>query len=336
MTASISNWRNSFFRGAEVKHKILVVEPEGYPPKAIEILREVGEVLLCDRPEDPRAILASMSALAIRLKYKWDPQLLASAPDLKVIATATTGLDHIDLRTAEARGIKILSLKGETEFLKTITSTAEHTWGLLLALLRHIPQAHYSVTNGEWNRNLFFAKELRGRTLGIVGLGRIGHMVARYGLVFGMRVVAYDPTQTEWITEVERIENLPVFLGECDVCTIHIPLTSENDRFIGAREISELKEGALLLNTSRGGILDERALLDNLKNGHLAGAALDVINNEYATDDPLRRELIEYAATHSNLIITPHIGGASHDALERVEIFMAQKLALFLQNLEKV
>ncbi|MGN6385848.1 MAG: NAD(P)-dependent oxidoreductase, partial [Verrucomicrobiota bacterium] len=132
------------------------------------------------------------------------------------------------------------------------------------------------------------------------------------------------------------VENLSELLKQSDVLSIHIPLTKENEGFVGARELSELKQGAILLNTSRGGILDERALLDQLRKGHLSGAALDVIQNEYVADDPLRQELIRYAATHSNLLITPHIGGASHDALARVETFMARKLALFLQNLEQV
>jgi D-3-phosphoglycerate dehydrogenase len=319
-----------------MKPKILIVEPDRYPSAAVEILKGVGEPILRNENADIREALGTADALMLRLKYKWTEELLNYAPNLKVIATATTGLDHIDLAETKKRGIAVLSLKGETEFLKTVTATAEHTWGLLLALLRHIPEAHQSVSRGEWNRNLFFARELQERTLGIVGLGRIGQMVARYGLAFRMQVKAYDPHQTEWVEGVERVENLSELLKQSDVISVHIPLTKENEGFIGAREIREMKEGAILLNTSRGGILDERALLESLHNGRLSGAALDVIQNEYVADDPLRQELIQYSATHSNLLITPHIGGASHDALARVEVFMARKLALFLENLEQV
>ena len=148
----------------------VVVEPDRYPERAKEILHKVADVRINDGP-DLKETLGDTDAVVVRLKYLWNKQLLARAPQLKAIATATTGLDHIDLQLAESRGVTVLSLKGETEFLKTVTATAEHTWGLLLALIRHIPQAHRSVVNRSWERDRFFGTELQGRTLGIVGLG---------------------------------------------------------------------------------------------------------------------------------------------------------------------
>ena len=312
--------------------RIGILEPERYPDRALELLRSVGEVTMRENSVEPVAFIAELNVVIIRLKYLIDASMLAQAPALNVISTATTGLDHIDLQAAEKRSITILSLRGETAFLKTVTATAEHTWGLLLALLRHIPQAHAAVVSGDWDRTKFFGRELQGRTLAIVGLGRIGQMVARYGLVFRMRVVAYDPYQTEWVDGVERSESLRAALSGADVVSVHVPLSRETTHLIGAAEIGALKNGAVVLNTSRGAIIDEAALIDALERGHLGGAALDVIHDEYSPTSGLRDRLIRYAASHQNLLITPHLGGATHDSLEKVEIFMAEKLVRHLKS----
>ena len=312
--------------------RIGILEPERYPARALELLRSVGEVSMRDSVVEPSAFIADLNVVIIRLKYLIDASLLAQVPTLKVISTATTGLDHIDLQAAEKRNIAILSLRGETGFLKTVTATAEHTWGLLLALLRHIPQAHAAVVSGDWDRTKFFGRELQGRILAIVGLGRIGQMVARYGLVFRMRVVAYDPYQTEWVDGVERAESLQAALSGADVVSVHVPLSRETTHLIGAAEFGALKNGAVVLNTSRGAIIDEASLIDALERGHLGGAALDVIHDEYSPSSGLRDRLMRYAAAHSNLLITPHLGGATHDSLEKVEIFMAEKLVRHLKS----
>jgi len=315
-----------------MKPRVLIVEPDRYPERAKEILHKVADVRINDGP-DLKETLGDTDAVVVRLKYLWNKQLLARAPQLKAIATATTGLDHIDLQLAESRGVTVLSLKGETEFLKTVTATAEHTWGLLLALIRHIPQAHRSVVNRSWERDRFFGTELQGRTLGIVGLGRIGQMVARYGLAFRMKVIAYDRSQKEWVQGVEKAKSLMEVLLKSNVLSIHVPLTKENEKLIGPGEFAALKPGAIVLNTSRGAVLDEDSLLAGLISGRLGGAALDVIQDEYKAKSELREQIINYAATHSNLLLTPHIGGATHDSLERVEVFMAEKLRRFLQTL---
>jgi D-3-phosphoglycerate dehydrogenase len=315
-----------------MKPRVLIVEPDRYPERAKEILHKVADVRINDGP-DLKETLGDTDAVVVRLKYLWNKQLLARAPQLKAIATATTGLDHIDLQLAESRGVTVLSLKGETEFLKTVTATAEHTWGLLLALIRHIPQAHRSVVNRSWERDRFFGTELQGRTLGIVGLGRIGQMVARYGLAFRMKVIAYDRSQKEWVQGVEKAKSLTEVLLKSNVLSIHVPLTKENEKLIGPGEFAALKPGAIVLNTSRGAVLDEDSLLAGLISGRLGGAALDVIQDEYKAKSELREQIINYAATHSNLLLTPHIGGATHDSLERVEVFMAEKLRRFLQTL---
>jgi D-3-phosphoglycerate dehydrogenase len=203
---------------------------------------------------------------------------------------------------------------------------------LLLALLRHIPQAHQAVVSGDWDRTRFFGRELQGRTLAIIGLGRIGQMVARYGLAFRMNVMAYDPFQKEWVDGVMRAASLSEMLPDADVLSVHVPLLKETTHLVGRAEFAALKQGAVILNTSRGAVLDEAALIESLESGRLGGAALDVIHDEYSSENNLRERLLNYARTHSNLLITPHLGGATHDSLEKVEIFMAEKLVRHLRS----
>ena len=312
--------------------RIGILEPEMYPPRALELLCTVGEVDAKNDGADLSEFLKNVEVVIVRLQYLLDRNFLAQAPKLKIISTATTGLDHIDLECARERNITVLSLRGETEFLRTVTATAEHTWGMLLALLRHIPQAHSAVVAGDWDRTRFFGRELQGRTLGIIGLGRIGRMVARYGLAFQMNVVAYDPFQKEWIDGVMRAASLSEMLTDADVVSVHVPLSRETTHLVGSAEFAALKQGAVILNTSRGAIMNEAALLENLESGHLGGAALDVIHGEYSSENNLRERLLYYARAHENLLITPHLGGATHDSLEKVEIFMAEKLVSHLRS----
>ena len=317
-----------------MNQRILILEPDRYPPAALELLGGIGSVsrLGVDAGASLPEALKTADVLVIRLGYLLDRQFLAHAPNLRVIATATTGLDHIDIDCAKERGITVLSLRGETDLLRTVTATAEHAWGLLLALIRHIPAAHESVVRGEWNRDLFFGRELQGRTLGLVGLGRIGRMMARYGLAFGMCVRAFDPVQSEWVEGVEKSESLQDLISSADVISLHVHLTPKTSGMIGRRELGWARRGAVLLNTSRGGLLDQEALLDALEDGRLTGAALDVVADEYEVNSTRRERLLRYASAHSNLLLTPHLGGATHDSLEKVEIFMAEKLVKHLEG----
>jgi D-3-phosphoglycerate dehydrogenase len=315
-----------------LKHSIAILESAGYPAKARAILDQLGEVVTLDAPENLDQILQSAEVLVIRLKYLVDASMLRKCPRLNVISTATTGLDHIDLATTADRGISVLSLRGETEFLKTVTATAEHTWGLLLALIRHIPGARESVLKGAWDRTPFFGRELQGRTLGVIGLGRIGQMVARYGLAFRMRVIAFDPIQTEWVEGVSRVATLAELLRKTDFLTVHVPLSEATRHLLGPAEFARLRRDCVLINTSRGAVLDESALIDALEANRLAAAALDVIHGEYEPASHLRDRLLRFARTSDRLLITPHLGGATHDSLEKVEIFMARKLERYLRS----
>jgi D-3-phosphoglycerate dehydrogenase len=308
--------------------RILNVEPDQYSDDARSILRGVGEVIEknMDRAELMDCI-GGFDILVVRLGHQVDAELLSAAPRLKAIVSATTGLDHIDMEFASRRDIAVLSLRGELEFLRTIPATAEHTWGLLLALLRNIPWAHSSVLRGEWRRDRFKGRELQGRRLGVLGLGRIGEKIASYGLAFGMLVNAFDPYGKSAPAGVAMKDSLEILLQVSDVFSIHVPLNPETEKMIGIKEIYNLPRGSYFINTSRGAVVDEAALLDALQSGHLAGAALDVLTGERTNES---MPLIEYARAHSNLLLTPHIGGATHESMQATEIFMAKKLASFL------
>jgi D-3-phosphoglycerate dehydrogenase len=269
------------------------------------------------------------------LAHKIDREVIDAGSHLKTIVTATTGLDHIDVDYASSRGIIVLSLQGESEFLQNINATAEHTWALLLALVRRIPQAFLSVRAGEWDRDRSWGNELKGKFLGIIGLGRIGRMVARYGIAFGTAVAAFDPHAKDWMDGVNRQSNLSDLLRSSDIISLHVPLNDETVGMIGAGELALLHPGAVLVNTSRGEVVDEASLVQALQKRALAGAALDVICSELDQAKWRSSPLMAYASTHENLLITPHIGGATHESLSKTEVFMARKLATHLNSPRK-
>lgn len=314
--------------------RILNAEPENYSPQAAAILQTLGELRLAH--QNRASLLKAVSdvdALIVRLAFQIDEQVFNAAPNLRAVVSATTGLDHIDLAAAERHDVKVLSLRGEEEFLRSIPATAELTWGLLLSLTRKIPPAFDSVLEGEWQRDLFKGHDLAGRRLGILGLGRIGTMVARYGQAFGMQVLAYDPNPQHRMPGVRNAESMEDLLRQADIISIHVPLNPDTVRLIGATELNLLPEGALLINTSRGDVLDEPALTSALESGHLSGAALDVLCNE-RSQELATSGLIQYARNHDNLILTPHIGGATYESMAATEIFMAKKLVQYLKSLE--
>jgi D-3-phosphoglycerate dehydrogenase / 2-oxoglutarate reductase len=311
---------------------ILNLEPENYSPDARGVLETLGQVT--NGPFTRQQLLECLpefDILIVRLSHQIDREVLTFGSRLKAIVTASTGLDHIDEEYAAQRGIAVLSLRGEVEFMRTVPAAAEHTWALLLGLVRNLPLAYQSVLAGEWERNRFRGHDLSGKTLGIVGLGTIGEKVAAYGLAFGMRVLAYDPFRVDWIDGVDKADRLDDLLAQTNVLTIHVPLGPSTVWLIGKPQLDLLPPGAILINTSRGEVVDEDALLDSLQSGGLAGAALDVIWGERRTDWS-ESPLLDYARRHKNLFITPHIGGATVESMEMTEIFMVRRLAQFLTD----
>ena len=313
--------------------RILISEPSGYSVEAMNIYNSLGDVQLgpfsC---ADLRKRIEDIHVVVIRLGHKIDDALINRGRNLQVIVSPTTGLDHIDLGAAQRRNVEVISLKGETEFLRGIPATAELSWGLLLAATRKIPAASQSASAGVWEREKFIGHDLKGKNLGIIGLGRIGEMVARYGLAFGMNVTAFDPFRENWVQGVQRSESLISMLEVSDAIMVHIPLNPETINLIGITEFQAMKPGCVFINTSRGGIIDESELIQAMEGGRISAAALDVIQAEAYREKLVSSPLVDYAKTHSNLILTPHIGGATVESMHATELFLAKKLQAFIQT----
>ncbi len=311
---------------------ILNAEPLGYCNEARHILRAVGQLDEQDLSrEQLLACIAKYTVLIVRLGFQVDREIIDAGKNLKAIVTATTGLDHIDVEYAGTHGIKVLSLRGQRDFLRTIPATVEHTWALLLALRRRVPWAFRSVLGGHWERDCFKGHDLAGQRLGVVGLGRIGERVAELGLAFRMDVAAFDPYRHDWVSGVKRCETLPDLLRRSDVLSVHVPLNEETRNMIDREELDLLPLRAVVVNTARGGIIDEIALVEALRSGRVSGAALDVVGHEQNPAAWRESPLLDYARHHDNLLITPHIGGATFESMASTEIFMAKQLQQFLQ-----
>jgi len=303
---------------------ILILEP--IAEAATELLRVSHEIevqlgLERDRQLELIARPPGWDALVVRSQTRVDAELLAgAAPRLSVVGVASVGVDRIDVDAATRAGVMIVNAPtGNT------IAAAEHTMALMLALLRNIPSADASVRKGEWDRRRHTGRELRGKTLGIVGLGKIGKAVARRALGFEMRVIAADPYLTDdQATEAgARLVGLAELLHRSDVITVHTPLTSQTRNLLGRPQLEATKPGAFVLNVARGGIVDERALADALQSGHLAGAAVDVYAAEpIAEDNPLRAA--------PNVVLTPHLGASTSEAQERVGLEMAEQVLMAL------
>jgi D-3-phosphoglycerate dehydrogenase len=315
---------------------ILNAEAAGYNPQAVALLECVGCYRALDGGRD--ALLGALrdtDILIVRLSHSVDAALMDHAPRLRIIASATTGLNHIDLAEATRRGIQVLSLKGEGDFLSRITATAEMTWALLLALLRRLPAAAAHTRDGQWDRDLFIGRELRGKTLGVIGYGRLGRIVAGYGTAFRMRVLACDRQPFAAPDGVQAV-SLAELLSASDIISLHANHEPANVRMIGADAFAAMQSTAVFVNTARGELVDEDALLAALRDGRLAGAALDVLEGERGADGAwLRgRPLHAYAQAHDNLLLTPHIGGACVDSMHETELFMAGKIVAAAKKLE--
>ncbi|MDE1824971.1 MAG: hydroxyacid dehydrogenase [Candidatus Micrarchaeota archaeon] len=301
--------------------KILVTEPEYLGADALSMLRGAGVVLArkMDRRELERRILDA-DALMVRIDTTVDKKLLKKAKKLRIVGSVTTSLDHIDIKYAGKMGIKVVSLHGAHT-----VPTAEYTVGMMLALCRNVPWAHQSLSSGVWKRYMFIGRELSGKTLGIVGFGKIGKQVAIYARAFGMKIIYYDP-YVKSSRLGEKARTLERLLGRSDIITVHALLTKETDNMIGYRQISMMKRDSLLLTSSaKGRVVNCKALLRALKNGKIAGAAIDVFPNEPISGP--NDELIAYARGHRNLLVTPHIGGSTKEAIDRASLEIAAAIA---------
>jgi D-3-phosphoglycerate dehydrogenase len=268
-------------------------------------------------PKELAGIIKSYDGLVVRSATKVTAEVIGKADRLKVIGRAGVGLDNVDLGAATRRGIICMNVPGGNT-----TSAAEHTVSLMLALARKIPQADTHVRAGKWERASFTGTELLGKTLGVLGLGKIGAEVAKRAQSFGMRVIAYDPfLSTERAQQLE-VQCVPLkqVLKEADVITLHLPLTAQTKHLIGAKELALMKKSARLINCARGGIIDEQALHKALTGGKLAGAALDVYEQEPPPKDHPLFKLPQ-------VVLTPHLGAATEEAQLNVAIDIAKQVA---------
>jgi D-3-phosphoglycerate dehydrogenase len=261
------------------------------------------------------AAVAGMDALIVRSQLQVDAEVLGAGTSLRVVARAGVGLDNIDVEAARAAGIAVVNAPdGNT------IAAAEHTMALLLAVARHVPAADASTRAGEWARARFGGVELRGRTLGIVGLGRIGLAVAQRASAFGMELLGYDPYISPDVARARGIEprDLASLFRESDVVTFHVPLTTETGHLLDTAAIATLRPGAIVLNVARGGIVDEAALAAALRDGRVGGAGVDVYEHEPPTGSPL--------LDAPNVVLTPHIAASTAEAQVAVGIEIAQRV----------
>lgn len=262
------------------------------------------------------------------MKISLDPALLRRASNLELVITATTGSDHISQSALESRGIPLMTMQGQTECLRELTPAAELSWLLLLACARKLRSALHHVEEGGWNRELFPGHMLKGKTLGIIGCGRIGGWMARYAHAFGMAVSGYDPLLKDLPAGISPLP-LDTLLQTSNFVTVHVPFTESTRGLLGTNELALLREGAILINTSRGAVVDEEALLGGLEEGRPAALGVDVLEGEPNIRDS---RLWRYAQTHDNVIITPHIGGFSPDALETVLRYTAGRVRAYFRD----
>jgi len=301
----------------------------GHLPETRQILENSCQVRYV--PPTPDALAAAIGdadAYFASLQVQLTGELISKAPNLKAIATPSTGLDHLDLQAAGERGIAVLGLKDDRQLLDQITATAELAWTLILACSRRLPEAVETSRKGIWARDLLRGHQVAYKTLGILGCGRLGTIVAQYAQAFRMNVLGCDVRNVD--LPGVRMVLFDELLRESDILTIHIHLTPENRGLINREAFSKMKPGAVLINTSRGAIVDEQAMLEALESGKLSAAGLDVIEGEWR-EDLAQHPLIAYSRTHPNLIITPHVGGVTYESQEMAYAAAAKKLVEFLK-----
>ena len=299
--------------------KALVADPLGAEAERVlltagyEVKRETGlagDALV--------AALRGRQALLVRGATKVTAEVIAHADSLRVIARAGAGVDNIDAVAAQKKGVAVFNAPGANA-----VSVAEHTWGLILAVLRHVPEADATTRAGKWEKNRLMGHEVAGRTLGVVGLGWVGREVARVGVALRCRVLGYDPDANAGgeLVGVERVDLESIFT-QADIVTLHAPLLPSTRHVANHERMARMKPGAILVNAARGGLVDEDALCDLLESGRLAGAGLDVFEHE----PPGEHRIFAL----KNVVLTPHLGGSTVEAQERAAIAAARAVVSFL------
>lgn len=301
--------------------KPVVLIAEELSPATVEALGPDFDVVNVDGTDRPALLsaVASADAILVRSATQVDAEVLQAAKQLKVIARAGVGLDNVDIKAATAAGVMVVNAP-----TSNIISAAELTVGHILSLARHIPQAHEALSVGQWKRSAYTGTELFEKTVGIVGLGRIGALIAERLKGFGVSLVAYDPYVTSARAQQLGVQlvTLDELLAQADFLTIHMPKTPETTGMIGAEQLAKMKPTAYVINVARGGLIDEDALYGALEAKHIAGAGLDVFVQEPPKDSPL--------LSLPNVIVTPHLGASTDEAQEKAGVSVAKSVRLAL------
>ena len=304
-------------------YKVLITD--GMAPEAVEVLSRFPgiEAVRAETlpPEKLIATIPDFDAIVVRSPTKVTAEVIAAGTRLKFIGRAGVGVDNIDVAAATERGIVVMNSPGGNTI-----STAEHAIAVTLSLVRKIPQAHASVRAGRWDRKAYRGTELFGKTLGILGLGRVGREVAVRMKAFGMNVITADPyIDEEQARQVgAALVSLDDLLADSDIITIHVPLASETAGLLGDKELAATKKGVFIVNCARGGVVVEKALIQGLESGHIAGVGLDVFEQEPPGESPL--------LNHPNVVLTPHLGAATTEAQLRVATYVAESVGEALAN----
>jgi D-3-phosphoglycerate dehydrogenase len=297
--------------------KPVVLIAEELSPATIAVLGDQFEIRQCDGANRAELLpaLASANAVLVRSATKMDAEAIAAAPNLKIIARAGVGLDNVDVPAATAAGVLVVNAP-----TSNIVSAAELAVSLLLAVARNVVPANLALKNGQWKRSQFGGVELQGKTVGIIGMGKIGMLVAQRLAGFDMKFVAYDPYVTAAPSGGPEIKmvSLDELLAAADFVTIHIPKTPETAGLIDSAALAKMKPTAFVINAARGGVLDEAALFDALTTGTIAGAGLDVYATEPCTDSPL--------FGLDNVVATPHLGASTEEAQEKAGVAVAESV----------
>jgi len=303
--------------------KVLVAAP--LHEKAIEVLKKAGfEVLYEEYPDEDRLVelVKDVDAIIVRSKPKVTRKIIENAPKLKVIGRAGVGLDNIDLEAARERGVKVVNSPGASS-----RSVAELVFGLLFAVARKIAFADRKMREGQWVKKQCLGRELEGKTIGIIGFGRIGYEVAKIANAFGMKVLLYDPKPNEERAKEVGGKFVPLeeLLRESDVVTLHVPLIEATYHLINEDKLKLMKKTAILINASRGAVVDTDALVRALKEGWIAGAGLDVYEEEPL---PKGHPLTKF----DNVVLTPHIGASTEEAQMRAGVQVAEQIVEILKG----
>ena len=305
-----------------MKLKLHIAETEDFSQ---EVLTDMGNVfdLSTGSVDNIKSTLNEVDIFWFRLGYQIDKNVLDENSRCKILATPVTGIDHIDEKLCHKLGIKIICLRGEKEFLREVRATAEHSILLAMMLMRKAAAAVFHTQNTNWKRDLFRGHEIYKKNIGILGLGRLGKIVAEYYQVFGCQIFFYDTSKVEYPETWNMCNSAEEVIDNADIVSIHIPYNEHTDRIYGNKFFQHFTNQKWLVNTARGGVIDEQYMLRALKENRIAGAALDVLQGE---PNNINEELINFSRENDNLILTPHIGGNTYESFEKTEKFIAQKI----------